>query len=177
MKKILSLAGIILLGQALSAQSFFQASLTPDIAIVDRGDQVKGVALNIWGENRVNGLNIGFVNGLVGNSSGLTISYLGTYADDYRGVLWGGLFTRSTGTVVGWQAAMINVNEQSITGLQSGLVNVANQASGLQLGFVNYARDLNGVQIGFINVIENNEWFTDLPSDLAKGFPFVNWSF
>lgn len=98
-------------------------------------------------------------------------------AQDYTGVIWGGIFVRSTGQVVGWQSAWININDQEITGLQSGLVNIANQANGLQLGFVNYAKNLNGVQIGFVNVVESNEWFTGLPTELAKGFPIVNWSF
>ncbi len=177
MKKLLTLASLVLLGQALSAQSFFQASLTPDIAIVDRGAQVEGIALNIWGENKVNGFELGFVNGLKGDSSGFSIGLLGTYAENFKGVLWGGLYTRSTGNVVGWQAAWININDQNIKGLQSGLVNIANQASGLQLGLVNYAKSLNGVQIGLVNIVESNAWFTDLPSDLAKGFPIVNWSF
>jgi len=177
MKKLFSLTVLVLLGQALSAQSFFQASLTPDIAVVEKGAQVEGVALNIWGENQVNGLDLGFVNGLTGSSSGLNIAFLGSYAENYKGVLWGGFFTRSTGTFVGWQAATVNINDLSFKGLQSGLVNIANRAEGVQLGFVNYAKDLYGVQIGAINVVESNEWFTNLPTDLAKGFPFVNWSF
>jgi hypothetical protein len=28
-----------------------------------------------------------------------------------------------------------------------------------------------------LNIIEDNEWFKEVPSDLAKGFVFVNWSF
>ena len=46
------------------------------------------------------------------------------------------------------------------------------------MGLVNYAETLdNGVQIGLANIAMNNGWFDEFPNKLAKGFPFVNWSF
>lgn len=177
MKKIISLLSIFALAQAAHAAAGFQASLTPDIAIVDQGAPVKGLALNIWGDNQVRGADLGFVNQQSGDSIGFTLSILGGTVENYKGVIWGGFFTRSTGDVVGWQAAMININDGSLKGLQSGWVNVAQNVTGVQLGLVNYAKNLTGVQIGLANIVESNEWFTDFPTDLAKGFPFVNWSF
>jgi len=177
MKKILTLIAVITVANSAYAASGFQAALTPDIAIVDRGATVKGVALNIWGENQVNGLDLGFVNGLNGQSTGLSWSFLGSYAEDYKGVLLGGFFVRSTGEVTGWQDGAINISTGNIHGLQSGLVNIAKDVKGVQLGFLNYTEQLQGVQIGLLNVVTQNEWFTELPEDLAKGFPFVNWSF
>jgi len=47
----------------------------------------------------------------------------------------------------------------------------------LQLGFINYAENLHGVQIGLANIVRSNPWFSELPQNLATGFPFVNWSF
>ncbi|HLS28153.1 MAG TPA: hypothetical protein VK041_05845 [Opitutales bacterium] len=177
MKKTVLIISLLLGVHVAAAQSSFQASLVPDVAIVPRGENVRGVALNIWGENQVNGLSLGFVNGLVGESSGLSLSFLGTYAEDYTGVIWGNFVAYSSGDVVGWQAGLVNVNTGSFVGLQSGFINVGNQTKGLQLGFVNYTENLQGVQLGLINVALNNPWFSDFPQKLATGFPFVNWSF
>ena len=177
MKKLLLTVSFLLVTQLAFADRPFQAALTPDIAIVPRGDTVRGLSLNIWGENEVRGVSLGFVNGHVGQSRGFSWSYIGTYAEDYTGVIWGGFFAHTTGEVVGWQQGMVNISRGSMTGFQSGLVNWSDEMKGLQLGLVNYTKDLHGVQVGLANVATNNTWFTGLPSDLATGFPFVNWSF
>lgn len=161
----------------LQAERAFQVSLVPDVALVPKGESVRGVALNVWGENQVNGLNLGLVNGMVGDSAGLSLSFLGTYAQDYTGVLWGGFFARTTGSMVGWQSGLINLSEGSLLGLQSGLANVSADVTGLQWGLVNYTQRLNGVQVGLINIVTTNPWFSGLPNKLATGFPFINWSF
>ncbi len=177
MKKLLLTVSFVLVTHLALADRPFQAALTPDIAIVPRGDTVRGLSLNIWGENQVNGVSLGFVNGHVGESSGFSWSYIGTYAESYRGVIWGGFFAHTTGDVVGWQQGMVNINKGSLTGLQSGLVNWGEEVKGVQLGLVNYTKNLHGVQVGLANIATNNAWFTGLPRDLATGFPFVNWSF
>lgn len=177
MKKLLLIASLLFLTHLAVADRPFQAALTPDIAIVPRGETVRGLSLNIWNENQVNGLSLGFVNGHVGESSGFSWSFIGTYAESYTGVIWGGIFAYTTGDVVGWQSGMVNISQGSLTGLQSGLVNWGQDVKGVQFGLVNYTEYLHGVQIGLANVVTSNEWFTDLPGDLAKGFPVVNWSF
>lgn len=177
MKKLLPLLGILALGNGLQADSGFQASLTPDIALVDSSEIISGVALNIWGENEVHGVDLGFVNGLSGESYGFSWSFLGTYAENYKGVLWGGLFVKTSGDMVGWQAGALNINQGTLKGLQSGWVNIAKDVTGVQLGLVNYTQNLNGIQIGFANIVTNNEWFSELPGELAVAFPIVNWSF
>lgn len=176
-KKNLLLASLLLVTHLASADRPFQASLVPDSALVPRGETVRGIALNVWGENQVNGVSLGLVNGLVGESSGLSWSFLGTYAESYTGVIWGGFLAYSTGDILGWQVGMLNVSNGSLVGLQSGLINVASDVRGVQFGFVNYTEQMHGVQIGLINVITTNPWFTDFPSKLATGFPIVNWSF
>jgi hypothetical protein len=138
---------------------------------------VRGVALNVWGENQVNGASFGLVNGLTGESTGFSWSFLGTYAESHRGVIWGGFVAHSTGEVFGWQSGMLNISRGSLVGLQSGFVNVANDVRGVQFGVVNYTRDLHGVQIGLANIVTTNPWFTGFPQQLAPVFPFVNWSF
>lgn len=176
-KKLTLTATLLLIAHVGLADRPFQLALTPDIAIVPRGETVRGIALNIWGENEVRGLSLGFVNGHVGNSAGFSYSLIGTYAEDYRGVIWGGFFTYTTGEVAGWQSALVNISRGEFTGLQTGFVNWGEDVKGLQLGLVNYANRLHGVQIGLANIVATNPWFTNFPRDLATGFPIVNWSF
>ena len=177
MKRLFLAFSFLVAANVALADRAFQLSLTPDIAIVPRGETVRGVALNVWGENQVNGLSLGFVNGLTGESTGLSWSFIGTYAESHTGVIWGGFFSHSSGHVVGWQAGMVNISQGSLVGLQSGLVNVGKDVKGLQWGLVNYTENLHGVQIGLVNIVTSNPWFSEFPNKLATGFPFVNWSF
>jgi hypothetical protein len=153
----------------------FQASLTPDIAIHSSDTRINGLALSIWGENPQSAFALGFVNGSSGDSAGLSLG-LFNYAESYTGVQWA-IANCATGEFVGWQGGFVNYAE-SMKGLQSGAVNIADKLTGLQLGFVNYAETVaSGVQIGFANIIPQNEWFSNFPKELAKGFVFVNWRF
>jgi hypothetical protein len=177
MKKLIIIVAFIICAASLKAEDthFFQASLTPDIAIYPKTTEIHGITLHVWGENPQQSLNLGFVNGSTGDSGGLSWGLV-NYADSYTGVQWG-VVNYSKNSFIGWQDGWINYNEGYFKGLQSGLVNVSADAHGLQLGCFNYADTLNGVQIGFINVINSNGWFDDCPDKLAKGFPIVNWSF
>jgi len=55
----------------------------------------------------------------------------------------------------GLQLGMINLAD-AVTGVQCGLVNRAVAARGLQIGLFNIATDLYGVQIGALNIIEHS---------------------
>ena len=175
MKKQLILAVSVFSAASLPAEEFFQASLTPDIAIYSKTTEIHGLALSIWGENPEHALALGIVNGSTGDSGGLTWSLV-NYADSYTGVAWGAVNV-SRSQFVGWQCGFFNISQGSFFGLQSGGINVAQEYTGLQLGFVNYSESLRGVQLGFINVAMNNPWFNEFPDKLATGFPIVNWSF
>ncbi len=177
MKKSICLLSVAALAHSAQAASPIQLSLTPDIAILDQGATVEGLALNVWGDNEVQGVDLGLVNQLSGDSYGFSWALLGTTAGDFKGILWGGLFVQTTGDVVGWQAGLININQGSMTGFQSGFVNIADDMTGLQLGLINYTKKLNGIQIGLANIVESNPWFTEAPEKLAMGFPIINWSF
>lgn len=177
MKKAICLLSVLALAHTAHANGPIQLSLTPDIAILDQGATVEGLALNVWGDNEIHGINLGLFNQLSDDSYGFTWSLLGTTVENYKGILWGGIYVQSTGNVVGWQSGLININQGSMTGLQSGFVNIADDMTGLQLGMINYAKKLNGVQIGLANIVESNPWFTEAPEKLAMGFPFINWSF
>jgi hypothetical protein len=152
-----------------------QLSLTPDIALYPRNTMVRGVSLNIWGENHQTGLTLGIVNGSSGDSAGFSWGIV-NYDESYHGVQWG-IVNMSREEFVGWQRGVVNVSCGKFTGFQDGFVNVAEDARGLQLALINYAQRLDGVQVGLVNVAANNPWFTEFPDKLAKGFPIVNWSF
>jgi hypothetical protein len=156
--------------------SFFQASLTPDIAIHAKTERINGICLSIWGENPQSALALGFVNGSTGESKGFTWSFFYNYADSYSGVAWA-LVNHSKTKFVGWQSGLVNYSQGYFMGFQSGWINVSEEFHGLQWGLVNYAQKLRGVQIGFVNVAMNNPWFKEFPDKLATGFPIVNWSF
>ena len=62
------LIAILLFTSTLNAEErAFQLSLTPDVAIHHESTIIKGVALNIWGENEQRSINLGFINGHKGN--------------------------------------------------------------------------------------------------------------
>ena len=183
MKKLFILLGLAVGTAGVMAEEShsFQASLTPDIAIYPKTAEIKGLSLNIWGENPQHGVAIGFVNGSTGNSGGFSWG-LYNYADAYTGVSWS-LANYSTTDFTGWQGGIfflpciVNISKGNFTGFQEAVVNVAEEFHGLQLGLVNYAENLHGVQIGIANIAINNGWFDDFPDRLATGFPIVNWSF
>jgi len=155
---------------------FFQASLTPDIAIYSKTNEIRGLSLSIWGENPQQGVALGIVNGSSGESSGFTWG-LFNYAESYTGVSWGWV-NYSKISFTGWQYGYVNISKGKFTGFQSGWIfNYAEEFHGLQLGLVNYAENLHGVQIGLANIAMNNGWFDDFPDKLATGFPIANWSF
>jgi len=154
-----------------------QLSLTPDIAIVDRAETIKGLTLSIWGENPQRALSLGIANGSTGQSAGVSLGFILNYADDYKGIQWAPV-NYTKGDFLGWQAGFVNYTDGVMKGFQSGWVNYAGSLTGLQLGFVNYAKTAEtGVQIGLVNLIPSNAWFSELPDELAPGMLFVNWRF
>lgn len=177
MKKLL----IVLIGAAgiscAIASQPIQLSLTPEIALFDRNEQIEGLALSIWGENPQTALALGFVNGSKGQSAGLSLSFVLNYADDYKGVQWAAV-NYTKGDFLGWQAGFVNYTEGTMKGLQSSFVNYAGKLTGVQFGFVNFAESSEtGVQIGLVNLMPSNPWFSNLPDQLAPGMIFLNWGF
>lgn len=159
-----------------SGDAFLQLSLTPDIALQSKDTTIRGVSLNIWGNNPQHSFTLGFINGSTGESSGFSVGLV-NYSESYTGVQWS-FFNYCTGDFKGWQDGAVNYCGGSFTGFQSGWLNYSKEFKGLQLGLVNYAETLDkGVQIGFVNIAMNNGWFDEFPDKLAKVFPFVNWSF
>ena len=55
--------------------------------------------------------------------------------------------------MTGLQLGALNWTGSQSTGVQWGVVNIAEEFTGLQLGLVNFTRRMKGVQIGLINII------------------------
>jgi hypothetical protein len=177
MKKLILLCAFAVSVSLVKAEdSFFQASLTPEIAIKAKTERIAGICLSIWGENPQSAFALGFVNGSSGDSKGFSLGLIANYADSYTGVAWA-LVNYSKVEFTGWQSGLVNVSNGKFTGFQSGWFNISQEFHGLQFGLLNYAEKLHGVQIGVVNVAMNNPWFTEFPDKLATGFIFVNWSF
>ena len=178
MKKILVIAALVISAAGLRAEEshFFQAALTPDIALQPKTAEITGISLDLWGENPQHCFAWGFVNGSSGDSGGFTLSLIANYADSYTGVAWSFVNISKT-EFTGWQNGMVNYATGKFTGVQTSFFNYAQECHGLQWGFVNYAENLHGVQIGVANFAMNNPWFKEFPDKLATGFPFFNWSF
>jgi hypothetical protein len=149
---------------AQTMQAPFQLSLTPDIAIHEEDTIIKGVALNIWGENPQRALNLGLINGSSGDSSGVSLGLLANYAEDY------------SGAHLAWFA---NYASGRFSGLQWSIFNYAETLKGVQLGWVNFADNMEkGLQVGLLNVIRNNVyWFGGLPNEVAPMMVLVNWRY
>jgi len=161
-----------------------QLSLTPEFALYDRSERIEGFSLSLWGENPQSAFALGFVNGSTGESVGLSVGLL-NYAETYTGLQWG-LVNNTAGDFDGWQGgfffglvgSVVNYTGGTMSGFQCGVVNYAGNLNGLQIALVNYAeRAEAGVQIGLVNVMPENEWFTELPDELAPGMVIVNWCF
>ena len=162
MKKLVMIALICVAASSAYAESKpFQASLTPGIAINPKDTYIKGLILNIWGENPQSAFALGFVNGSSGDSAGFSWGLL-NYAENYTGIEW----------------AAVNCVKGNFKGWQSGFFNYTGILKGLQLGAINYAETAEaGLQVGIINIIKQNQWFTRFPEELAKGMILINWRY
>ena len=147
-KLVLLLLGCLIATGAFAETKGFQMSLIPNVAIYSKTTYIKGVSLNVWGENPQNAFALGLVNGSTGNSSGFSLGLIVNYADSYKGL----------------QLAPVNYASR-LHGLQLGFVNMAMTAEA-------------GVQIGLINIMSQTEtWFSNFPDEVAPGMVFVNWRF
>ena len=178
MKRILIiLLGILAIGGAMAGGQPFQLSLTPQLSLVDRTNKVDGVSLNIWGENRQSGLALGIVNGSTGFSSGLSVALILNYADFYNGIQVAPV-NLARADFWGLQIGIVNCTDGRMKGLQFGMLNIAGHLAGFQVGLVNYAGSAKkALQLGLVNVNPRNDWFTELPEELAPEMFFLNWRF
>ncbi len=174
-RAIICLALIGLLGHATAAEQPFQASLTPDVAFYPKTEAIAGMTLSFWGENPQHSLAIGLVNGTSGRSGGLSLGAM-NYGDGYIGAQFS-IVNYVKGDFLGWQAGAVNFAGGRCTGWQVGVVNYAGTLSGLQLGVVNIAEQADGgMQLGLVNLIRDNT-VEEFPKALAPGMIIANWRF
>lgn len=94
-----------------------------------------------------------------------------------------GIFNKSEGDFVGLQlASILNITDETLNGLQVGLVNKTEKIEGAQLGFCNYTNTGEGVQFGVLNFAEDFKGiqigFSNYNKNSSIMFcPFVNFAF
>jgi hypothetical protein len=140
---------------ALEAQESHPVNLalvTP-IQIHAAEDVITAFRFNLlYGRNAgMSGLDLGLANHVTGHVKGVQLGAVNL-----------------TGSGLGVQWGMVNINEGEFEGVQWGTIwNQTGLNNGLQLGLVNYAQRAKGVQVGLINIIKE-----------GGQFPFmviVNW--
>jgi hypothetical protein len=100
MRRLLAILVAVMAASGASAGGKpLQLSLTPDIALFDRGEAIEGLTLGIWSENPQSALALGIVNGVV----------------------------NCAGRLTGLQLGLINYAATADSGVQIGLVNLIPQ--------------------------------------------------
>ena len=125
MKKLVIAVLICLVASSAYAESKpFQLSLVPDVAIHSKDTHIKGVTLNIWGQNPQSAFALGFVNGSTGDSKGFSWGLV-NYAESYTGVELG--LVNYAVKLKGLQLGAINYAKTAESGVQIGLINIISQ--------------------------------------------------
>lgn len=110
---------------------------------------VKGIQI-AWIGNTADylyGLQIGgFGNGVTLDAVGIQVGLLGNVAGTLKGIQIAGIYNYNY------------PKNSSVTGIQIGAFNYAENISGLQIGLFNACKKLRGVQIGIINHIEQGRF-------------------
>lgn len=125
---------------AAAADHPVQLSLITPIQIYPPSDTITGFRFSLlYGRNQgMKGFDIGLV---------AHVEYRG-----FMGVQWS-LVGLDQGDFLGWQAGGVNWVGKTMTGLQLGMVNIAERVEGVQFGLVNYTGTIHGLQIGLVNII------------------------
>lgn len=108
-----------------AAQKAFQASLTPDVAILDKTERIEGLTLSIWGCNPQTSIALGLINGTSEDSKGVSIGFA-NYGQMYRGIQLG--FANADDELKGLQLGVINSTKKTSSGIQLGLFNIIKES-------------------------------------------------
>ncbi len=125
MRKVIKAFAVCLIASSITssvfaAQKAFQASLTPDVAILDKTERIEGLTLSIWGCNPQTSIALGLINGTSGDSKGVSIGFA-NYGQMYRGIQLG--FANADDELKGLQLGVINSTKKTSSGIQLGLLN------------------------------------------------------
>lgn len=137
-----------------------------------RGLQWSGLAN--WTEGKVTGLQYAFLLNHSGESlRGVQIAGLLNQADQdgrwvqlasvgnvavdsFKGVQLSAIVNHSNGTMTGMQSSIMNYADE-IHGLQLGVMNIGRTTRGVQIGVVNKSYDFEGLPLGLVNLSETSE--------------------
>jgi hypothetical protein len=146
----LQLAGAV----ATTGGAFRGIALTGGVQVVGgpaRGIQAAG-GVNFARDRFRGGQVAGIFNFAGGDFTGLQLTSVYNLCDaDVRGLQLASIANVAGGQMTGWQLAGINVANDSLSGVQSGLANFSAQVHGAQLGLANFAGSARGAMIGFWN--------------------------
>ncbi len=183
---------------AFAAKGFNAAFWAPDMQVVPPSEDISGVRLNIYGENRnVKGVDFGTGNSVTGDMTGLQFciflppcynhvggklngaqfAVVNQYGREVNGATFGfvNYSTAASTEVSGAQFGAVTWGSKTeIWGAQLGFVNKAKSVTGAQLGFVNFTDKLKGVQLGLWNMVLDRSWGDIGNRGLGRGFPFIN---
>lgn len=154
---LLLTAGIL---SAFDTTAFQFSTWAPKAQLVPPEIAVSGLKLNLpYGSNySVTGLDIGIcsINNAQGDEyaaqvSALQVNLFNSTDGDFSGIQVGlvNCADNASGLLIG---GFCNLNRQSVSGLQIGLVNKSMNFTGIAIGLVNYTEFLTGIQIGLINI-------------------------
>ena len=103
-------------------------------------------------------------------AGGFQIGALTASANKFRGIAQIGGYVHSEESY-GAQIGVVNRVKDEHTGIQIGVVNMADEVTGVQIGLFNHARRLRGLQIGIANHAEDGvlPWTTILNMGFGDG--------
>jgi len=126
-----------------------QFALVPTIQLVPEDQSVRGLRLNIYGDNQsVSGVDIGLLHETKVKFSGVGFGLLNIVHGEARGLQFSGIYSGA---------------DDRMSGLQVGIVNRSANIHGLQIGLANFADDMTGIQIGLWNEIKSKEQWQVVP--------------
>ena len=117
-------------------------------------ENISGIDLGLWGRSLY--------------FQGIQVNILrNDVKDEMSGFQFGLYNSIGSGQLLGLQAGRFN-EENSMRGVQVGLVNTCGMTEGFQFGLINRTESMYGIQVGLINVIRDAE---------LQFFPVVNIGF
>ena len=142
------------------------------VQIVDETESVTAFRFSlIYGKNvSMTGLDLSLVGMNTGDVTGVAFAGVGIVDGDFTGWQNSWLAAITKGNMQGLQWAAYTHCSLGSSGVQLGLLNMADDFSGLQVGLVNITENMrSGLQIGIVNIIKSKE--------KLQFFPIANWSF
>lgn len=178
MKKhiLLALAFTGFLSTAHAEKAFNAAFWAPDMQVEPVSEDIRGLRLNVYGENRnMTGCDLGFGHRVTGDFTGAQIGLFSRVGGDGKGarLAFINITDRSGKRFTGAHVGAANVAESlEIKGAQVGVFNCAKHVHGAQVGLVNITDTLKGVQVGLWNQVSSRSWGKADP--LPRVFPIIN---